>query len=96
MVHTVFSSLIVAQSPNWVLGAPVRSLSRRFCQQAKQRDPREAPNLRNGEAAVRAAIQSPWSQGPVEGAVHRLKLIRRPIYGRGKLDLLRIRVLRAK
>lgn len=31
--------------------------------------------------------------GPVEGHIHRLKLIKRQMYGRAKLDLLRIRVL---
>lgn len=34
-------------------------------------------------------------QGQVEGQVHRLKLIKRQMYGRGKLDLLRARVLHA-
>jgi transposase len=45
--------------------------------------------------AVRAALECGWSNGPVEGHVHRLKLIKRQMYGRGKLDLLRARVLRA-
>jgi len=45
--------------------------------------------------AVRAALSHKWSQGQVEGQVHRLKLIKRQMYGRGKLDLLRARVLRA-
>jgi transposase len=45
--------------------------------------------------AVRAALEYEWSQGQVEGQVHRLKLIKRQMYGRGKLDLLRARVLRA-
>ena len=45
--------------------------------------------------AVRAALEYAWSQGQVEGQVHRLKLIKRQMYGRGKLDLLRARVLRA-
>lgn len=45
--------------------------------------------------AVRAALSYDWSQGQVEGQVHRLKLIKRQMYGRGKLDLLRARVLRA-
>lgn len=44
--------------------------------------------------AVRAALEYEWSQGQVEGQVHRLKLIKRQMYGRGKLDLLRARVLR--
>ena len=45
--------------------------------------------------AVRAALEYEWSQGQVEGQVHRLKLIKRQMYGRGNLDLLRARVLRA-
>jgi transposase len=45
--------------------------------------------------AVRAALEYEWSQGQVEGQVHRLKLVKRQMYGRGKLDLLRARVLRA-
>jgi transposase len=51
--------------------------------------------LQRDEAAVRAALTLPWSTGPVEGHVHRLKLIKRQMYGRAKLDLLRIRVLHA-
>lgn len=45
--------------------------------------------------AVRAALEYEWSQSQVEGQVHRLKLIKRQMYGRGKFDLLRARVLRA-
>jgi transposase len=45
--------------------------------------------------AVRAALEYEWSQGQVEGQVHRLKLVKRQMYERGKLDLLRARVLYA-
>ena len=45
--------------------------------------------------AVRAALEYEWSNGQTEGQVHRLKLIKRQMYGRGKLDLLRARVLPA-
>jgi transposase len=51
--------------------------------------------LRQDEAAVRAAIVEPWSNGPVEGQVNRLKLIKRSMYGRASFDLLRQRVLHA-
>ncbi len=51
--------------------------------------------LQRDEAAVQAALTLPWSTGPVEGHIHRLKLIKRQMYGRAKLDLLRIRVLYA-
>jgi transposase len=40
-------------------------------------------------------MQLPWSNGHVEGQVHRLKLIKRQMYGRAKFDLLRQRVLYA-
>jgi transposase len=46
-------------------------------------------------AAVRAGLKLPWSQGQTEGQITKLKLIRRQMYGRGKFDLLRKRVLRA-
>jgi transposase len=46
-------------------------------------------------SAVRAALSYQWSQGQVEGQVHRLKMIKRQMYGRAKLDLLRARVLYA-
>jgi transposase len=48
--------------------------------------------LRDRDAVV-AAIRLPWSNGPVEGHVHRLKLIKRQMYGRAGFDLLRLRVL---
>jgi transposase len=34
-----------------------------------------------------------WSSGPVEGNINRVKTIKRRMYGRAKLDLLRKRVL---
>ena len=42
-----------------------------------------------------AALQQPWSNGQVEGQNHRLKLIKRSMYGRAKFDLLRLRVVTA-
>ena len=49
--------------------------------------------LRQDYAAVRAALEYPWSQGQTEGQVNRLKQIKRQMYGRAKFDLLRLRVL---
>ena len=54
-----------------------------------------ANGLTSDLQAVRAALEYEWSQGQVEGQVHRLKLLKRQMYGRAKLDLLRARVLRA-
>lgn len=49
--------------------------------------------LTRDQEAVQAALSLPWSNGPVEGQVHRLKLIKRQMYGRASFDLLRLRVL---
>ncbi|QHD70733.1 hypothetical protein GS397_26885 (plasmid) [Sphingobium yanoikuyae] len=43
--------------------------------------------------AVAAAISTPWSSGQVEGKVNRLKAIKRQMYGRAKIDLLKARVM---
>ena len=43
--------------------------------------------------AVKAGLTLSWSNGQTEGQVHRLKLIKRQMYGRGSFTLLRKRVL---
>lgn len=43
--------------------------------------------------AVVAGLTQPWSSGAVEGHVNRIKTIKRQMYGRANLDLLRKRVL---
>ena len=52
-----------------------------------------ATGLLSDKAAVRAALSEPWSNGQTEGQINRLKCIKRQMYGRANLDLLRIRVL---
>jgi transposase len=44
-------------------------------------------------AAVRAALREPWSNGQTEGQITKLKLVKRQMYGRAKLDLLRARLI---
>ena len=66
-----------------VLASPWREL-KRFAQ-----------GLRQDYAAVKAALTWPYSNGPTEGHVNRLKLFKRQMYGRAQLDLLRQRVLYA-
>ena len=44
-------------------------------------------------AAVRAAITQPWSNGQVEAQITKLKLVKRQMYGRAKIDLLEARLL---
>jgi hypothetical protein len=43
--------------------------------------------------AVFAGLTLPWSNGPLEGNVNRLKLSKRSMYGRAEFDLLKLRVL---
>jgi transposase len=52
-----------------------------------------AAGIQRDQAAVLAALTYKWSQGPVEGQIHRLKLLKRQSYGRAGFDLLRHRVL---
>lgn len=52
-----------------------------------------ALGIQQDYAAVRAALETSWSNGQTEGQVNRLKFIKRQMYGRAKLDLLRLRVL---
>jgi transposase len=52
-----------------------------------------AGSLERDYAAVEAALRLPYSSGPVEGNITRLKLIKRSGYGRASFDLLRLRVL---
>jgi transposase len=52
-----------------------------------------AKGIQQDKAAVLAGLTLPWSNGPLEGHVNRLKLLKRSMYGRAKLPLLRARVL---
>jgi transposase len=54
-----------------------------------------AEGLARDLAAVRAALSLPWSTGPVEGQISRLKTIKRTMCGRAGFELLRHRVLEA-
>jgi transposase len=45
--------------------------------------------------AVTAAITEPWSNGQTEGQITKLKLVKRQMYGRASLDLLRARLCTA-
>ncbi len=50
-------------------------------------------SIQQDKEAVLAGLTLPWSTGPLEGHINRLKLIKRQGYGRAKFDLLRLRVL---
>ena len=51
--------------------------------------------LKRDHTAVVNGLTMPHSSGAVEGAVNRIKVYKRQMYGRAKLDLLRKRVLLA-
>ncbi len=52
-----------------------------------------AATLRQDLAAVRNAITEPWSNGQAEGQINRLKTLKRAMYGRAGVELLRARML---
>ena len=52
-----------------------------------------AKGIKRDQDAILAALTYEWSQGQVEGHVHRLKLLKRQSYGQAGFDLLRHRVL---
>lgn len=56
---------------------------------------RSAVGLNKDLDAVRVGLTEKWSNGPVEGFVHKLKLLKRQGYGRAGFDLLRARMLAA-
>src|SRR5712691_10240110 len=70
-----------------------------WLKRAKESQVSELSSFVNGiardYAAVRAACSLPWSNGIVEGQVNRLKFLKRQMFGRAHLDLLRVKVLHA-
>ena len=54
---------------------------------------RFAPRLARDIEAVRCAVTTPWSNGRTEGQINRLKTLKRAMYGRAGVDLLRARML---
>ena len=55
---------------------------------------RFATGLREDYEAGKAGVTLPWSTGPVEGHINRLKMLKRQMFGRAHLDLLSRRFLR--
>ena len=54
-----------------------------------------AAGIAQDHAAVKAALTEPWSNGQTEGQNTKLKLVKRQMYGRASLDLLRARLIGA-
>lgn len=74
----------VDQLPAW-LDRAVQSGSTAFYNFAR--------SLQRDYQAIQAALSLPWSNGPTEGHINRLKCLKRQMYGRAKFDLLRLRLL---
>jgi transposase len=55
---------------------------------------RFARGLREDYEAVKAGVTLPWSTSPVEGHINRLKMLKRQMFGRARLDLLGCRFVR--
>src|SRR5260370_36642873 len=88
---------------------PARDLVERFHRMVRDRDPAALPawitdaassvlasfgkGIVADLAAVAAAMTQPWSNGQTEGQITKLKLVKRQMYGRAKLDLLPARPL---
>lgn len=53
-------------------------------------------NIFSDPTAVENSVTSPYSNGILEGNNNRLKLIKRMMYGRAKLPLLRAKVLASR
>ncbi|MBA2811781.1 transposase [Streptomyces sp. KM273126] len=68
-----------------------------WIRQAEQDAPRPMQGfvgfLRHDLDAVTAGLTLPWSSGVVEGHEHRLKTLKRAMYGRASSELLRARIL---
>ena len=54
---------------------------------------RFAKTIRQDLEAVRNAMSEPWSNGQTEGQINRLKTLKRAMYGRAGVELLRARMM---
>ena len=85
-----FAQLLRARQPErldaWLQQAATSSLA------AFQR---LAKSFQRDYAAVKAGLTLPWSSGPVEGHINRLKMLKRQMFGRARLDLLSRRFILA-
>jgi Transposase/Helix-turn-helix domain len=54
---------------------------------------RFARTIRQDLEAVRNAVLEPWSNGQTEGQINKLKTLKRAMYGRAGVDLLRARMM---
>jgi transposase len=70
--------------------SPAATAARSSC---SLRAKRASSPLHADYEAVKAGVILPWSNGPVEGHINRLKMLKRSMFGCAKLDLLSRRFL---
>jgi transposase len=85
-----FADLVRTRQPERLDGWLARATS-----SAESALQRFAQGLRDDYAAVKAGVTLSWSNGPVEGHINRLKMLKRHMFGRAHLDLLSRRFVRA-
>ncbi len=81
--HAMMRSKDAARLDSWIASAKASKLTS------------FAVGVEADKDAIAAAITEPWSSGQVEGKINRLKLIKRQMFGRANLDLLKARVMTA-
>jgi transposase len=54
---------------------------------------RFAKTIRQDLEAVRNGMSEPWSNGQTEGQINKLKTLKRAMYGRAGVELLRARMM---
>ena len=81
--HTMIRKTVAADLDPWITDASASLIASL------------ATGITKDKAAVRAAITEPWSNGQTEGQITKLKLVKRQMYGRAKLDLLQARLIGA-
>jgi transposase len=81
--HTMLRKGAAALLPQWIADAKTSVLAS------------FGRGIASDLAAVTAALSEPWSNGQTEGQITKLKLLRRQMYGRGNIDLLRARLVGA-
>jgi len=84
-LHDRFAALISAKRPDlldpWLSEAAQSEMSM------------FAEGIAADKVAITAAVTETWSNGQTEGQVTKLKLVKRKMYGRAKVDLLRARLV---
>lgn len=82
--HTMLTHRKGSALAAWIRAAPASGVPERM---------RFAQGLTEDAAAVQAGLTDPWSQGMTEGFHNPIQCVKRIMYGRAHLDLLRARIL---